>query len=582
MHPEGVLCELVAQPPLGLARTPTEVYGPGLALDGSDNNPRRVAARHQVLPLGDDNGDVAGAAFGLAARDNEPNRAEVDVLLELGELAGLPPAEAQAKVAEPAEEVVGPLLVYRVIEQRLHRLPLRQLLDGGLRPPDPRQVDARQVAEVMRVDVAEGAAAPRLVALVGRLVHCQPVDDGEQLGAQLVGRSPLAPGRLARLIQRVRIGKVNAPRHCAGLARHDDGWQRPSRHGRGRVHGNGLDARRGLQKIRECEAVEVRAQDARLDFEEPVDLLVRDSLHELAVGQLGLDDAAGLARLVAQVKRSLLYVNLEDFPRSLDGRGLCHQCGANRTVRRPVGRRRLRPDDRGFGHDDSVRETQELEEVLAVEFSGAILEALLEPFARDEAAGVIGDGDCRHLHVGELRPALQAGARLRVAQLADGLREAVDEDGVVLLQEVGRLGLEELQVELKDAVAVTELVRVLYGPLEAGDELRHVEERLPCDAEHLLPVRPGDQLALILGEGAPAAATRLGVNGIADAQLENAVDAEVSLAQGGPDVAGLLAGNGREHVERERRAMQRGLDLGTELLFEPEDVFCVGHFVLQG
>src|SRR6185503_2564850 len=115
---------------------------------------------------------------------------------------------------------------------------------------------------------------------------------------------------------------------------------------------------------------------------------------------------------------------------------------------------------------------------------------------------------------------------------------------------------------------MAELVRVLHDPLEAGDELRHVDERLPCDAEHLLPVRPGDQLALILWEGLAAAAARLGVNGVADAQLENAVEAEVSLAQGGPDVAGLLAGEGREHVERERRAMQRGLDVGAELLFE--------------
>src|SRR4029079_17951201 len=107
---------------------------------------------------------------------------------------------------------------------------------------------------------------------------------------------------------------------------------------------------------------------------------------------------------------------------------------------------------------------------------------------------------------------------------------------------------------------MAELVRVLHDPLEAGDELRHVDERLPCDAEHLLPVRPGDQLALILGEGLAAAAARLGVNGVAHAELENAVEAEVSLAQGGPDVAGLLAGEGRSNVGRKKGAMQAAPD----------------------
>src|ERR1044072_3214148 len=85
MHPEGVLGELVAQPPLSLARAPAEVDGPGLALDRGDALALRVAARRLVARLGDDDGNVARATFVLAARDDEPDRAEVDILLERSE-----------------------------------------------------------------------------------------------------------------------------------------------------------------------------------------------------------------------------------------------------------------------------------------------------------------------------------------------------------------------------------------------------------------------------------------------------------------------------------------------------------------
>ena len=53
---------------------------------------------------------------------------------------------------------------------------------------------------------------------------------------------------------------------------------------------------------------------------------------------------------------------------------------------------------------------------------------------------------------------------------------------------------------------------------EAGDELRHVEERLACDCEHRVAVGCGDQLGLGLRE---RAAPAVGVERVADAHRKD-------------------------------------------------------------
>jgi hypothetical protein len=47
-----------------------------------------------------------------------------------------------------------------------------------------------------------------------------------------------------------------------------------------------------------------------------------------------------------------------------------------------------------------------------------------------------------------------------------------------------------------------------------------------------------------------------------------------------PNIAGLLAGDCREHVEAERGTLHRGFNLAVKPLLEPEDVVSVGHIDL--
>src|ERR1700730_19029193 len=98
--------------------------------------------------------------------------------------------------------------------------------------------------------------------------------------------------------------------------------------------------------------------------------------------------------------------------------------------------------------------------------------ALLQAQTRLEAAGVVGDRYRRQFHVGNRRLVEQTDLLGLVGQLTDGFAERLAEFLVALFEEIIRIFLEELQVELEHAVAVAELVRGRYR--KSRDMLRHI------------------------------------------------------------------------------------------------------------
>ena len=78
---------------------------------------RGVALGLLVRGLRHHRDDVAGPPVFFAPRHDQADGALVRFLLQLGQRAGLPPAEAGAEVAQPAEQVVGAQLGDRVADQ---------------------------------------------------------------------------------------------------------------------------------------------------------------------------------------------------------------------------------------------------------------------------------------------------------------------------------------------------------------------------------------------------------------------------------------------------------------------------------
>ena len=67
------------------------------------------------------------------------------------------------------------------------------------------------------------------------------------------------------------------------------------------------------------------------------------------------------------------------------------------------------------------------------------------------------------------------------------------------------------------------------------------------------------------------------VDGVADADRQDVRDRQPLAPEPAPDVAGFLAGDRDQEVERQRRPGQRRGDLGRELFLEPADVVARRH-----
>ena len=202
-------------------------------------------------------------------------------------------------------------------------------------------------------------------------------------------------------------------------------------------------------------------------------------------------------------------------------------------------------------HRHRVRHANEFENMLAIEFL-AVEKALHQALARDEVAGVVGDCDRRQLHVRQRRLVEQADLLGLDGQFADAPGKRFAELLVALFEKVIRVILEELQIELEHAVAMAELVRVRNR--KSRNELRHVHQRLAGNGEHLVTSRDRQQRGLVLRECLPATIWRLEIDGVADAEREDAVQRQLRLlAQDRPDVTGLLTGQRNQQIQRERR-----------------------------
>ncbi len=276
-----------------------------------------------IAGLRHDHRHVPRQPVDASLRDDHADGADVHFGLQFGERAGPAPAEAGAEGVQPLEQRVGALLGDRAAELRLDGLAARETLDGVLRPPHARQIHARQIAVVVRVDVAERRAVARLIARVRRLLDVEIVDDRVERAAQFLRRRAHASGHAGLRSASARprppcassrgpAGAARGPRRCRWSAR-------PSRERR-----TGTSARAdsrpssatGTRNFARGEAAEERAVQARLDLVEAVLLDGRHEPHAVAVRQLR-DHVRRRSvvvdlRLAAQPQRRVPDVNLED------------------------------------------------------------------------------------------------------------------------------------------------------------------------------------------------------------------------------------------------------------------------------
>ena len=88
-----------------------------------------------------------------------------------------------AEVAQPAALAVDIEHFDRGAQQWRDRPAKRQVADRAGRPPNTRQIDAGQVAVIMRMNGARIASVVGPVAQVARVVGSKPVNDGLQFGS---------------------------------------------------------------------------------------------------------------------------------------------------------------------------------------------------------------------------------------------------------------------------------------------------------------------------------------------------------------------------------------------------------------
>jgi hypothetical protein len=133
-----------------------------------------------------------------------------------------------------------------------------------------------------------------------------------------------------------------------------------------------------------------------------------------------------------------------------------------------------------------------------------------------------------------------------------------------------------LQIELEHAVAAAELVRVRHR--KSRNKLSHLHQRFAGDGEHPVASRDRQQRGLVLGECLAATIRRLEINGVADAEREDAVQRQLRLpAQDRPDVTGFLTGQRNHQIQRERRARNRPFDFRVKILLEPFHIRNIRH-----
>src|SRR5262249_30093205 len=146
VQPEGAFGKLVALEPIQLAGPAAEVLGTGLALQRLRDLARGIPRRTIVFGFRHHGDDVARFAVLFPTRHDETDGALVCLLLQLGERAGLAPAETGAEIPQPPEQVVGAHLGDRALDQRFNRLALGKLLDRARRPPYARKIYVGQEA----------------------------------------------------------------------------------------------------------------------------------------------------------------------------------------------------------------------------------------------------------------------------------------------------------------------------------------------------------------------------------------------------------------------------------------------------
>src|SRR5690606_10319052 len=168
MHPERVVRELLSEPPTGLAGVIAEVRAAGLALQRRNHVTGTVATCAVRGRLRDDDGDVPGA-IALAQGNDDADGARIRFALQFRRGPCPPPSEARTERGEPVEQIVRGLLADRASVERLYGLAAREPFDRIGQPPHAGQIDARKVAVVVRVDVAERFPFAPLVAGVARL-----------------------------------------------------------------------------------------------------------------------------------------------------------------------------------------------------------------------------------------------------------------------------------------------------------------------------------------------------------------------------------------------------------------------------
>jgi hypothetical protein len=172
---------------------------------------------------------------------------------------------------------------------------------------------------------------------------------------------------------------------------------------------------------------------------------------------------------------------------------------------------------------------------------------------------------------------LHRNASLNISQLPNALFETRIEILVVSEENSQAQSEGTNQTRYK---AVTEFVWVRYGGTVAGDVLCHINKSLPCDCEHLITLRSGEQIGFGFWESPAPSATGLRINRVSNAQFEYPLDAELALSQYFPDKPSLLASDRCDHVHIEGCAVNRSFDRGLKLLFKPADVIGFGHHIL--
>ena len=131
-----------------------------------------------------------------------------------------------------------------------------------------------------------------------------------------------------------------------------------------------------------------------------------------------------------------------------------------------------------------------------------------------------------------------------------------------------RIGFEKLDVVLKDAETVAELVLITEDKLVARYLAGHINCCLPRNGKHLGSAGHSEEVALGAREGVAAF---IGIEGVANAEAKDVGFGQSLGYQRAPNVASLLGSDGGDKVDAERRAAQAGGDAIAEGALEPGD-----------